>query len=1533
MAGKSRRGRDRKIEKPAPRAPRPPPQREPDRAAHPADGFPIVAIGASAGGLEAATELLHGVSADLGAALVLVQHLDPAHGSILPEILTRTTPIPVRTIEDGMPVRPNAVFVIPPNHGLELTDGKFKLTSRQPAIGRPMPIDQFFRSLAETYATRAVGIVLSGTDSDGALGLQAIKAEGGIAIAQTPDSAKFPDMPRAAISEGPVDFVLAPREIARELAAVSRRIRLRSAAAEAEQPQQREERDGEHLSRIFAILRGETKVDFSLYRGTTIRRRIERRLLLTHVASLEDYVAMLHRNPKEVRALYDDLLITVTAFFREPANYEALATRIFPQILKHKNAETPVRIWVPGCATGEEVYSLAIVLFEALQGIAAPPPIQIFGTDVSDNAIEKARAATYLENAMVNVSPERMRAFFRKVDRGYQVSKRLRDVCVFARQNVASDPPFSNIDLLSCRNLLIYLEPTLQRRVLPLFHYALNPHGYLVLGSAETLGLSSDLFNPIDKSHRIFVKKAAAPHAVDFSAHAAMGGSVSAPERHHVGPPETPMRSPVDIGREADRVVLSRYAPAGVVVNENLEIVQFRGRTGRYLEPSPGFASFQLERMARDGLGLELRRMVDKARRTGERVRRTKMALGRGKGESASVDVEVIPMATHGRPGFFLVLFEERTARKEKTRRIRKEVRKASPAEERINRLEGELAATKEYLQSIIEEQEASSEELKSTNEEILSSNEELQSTNEELETAKEELQSTNEELRTVNDELQNKNLELSDLSNHLVNLFASINIPTVMIGAQGDIRRFTPLAEKLLNLRPSDVGRRIGEVRPNLVGSDLAAIAREVVETVSVREREVQDTDGRWYLLRGRPYRTVDNRIDGAVLLFLDIDPLKRSLEQVSRARFYAEALVESVRESLIVLDPNLSVITANQAFYTTFQTTPLQTDGKSLFELDGWTWAEPLRAPLQAVVEGDERVVNLEVEAELRRLGRRTLVVNSRQIDVPGETRRSVLLGIEDVTERKLAEERTKSSERRYRQIFESAREGIWILNGESGQILEVNPFLVELLGYPVETLTGRKPWELPIYESPEQARRAFEALREKGFAFQPAVRMKRRDGSVVQMEEVTTVYESGSRRLVQSNLRDVSERQALEDELRQAQKMESIGRLGGGLAHDFNNILNIVAAYAGLLDRDIDAEKKKETLAGIQKAVQRGAGVVRQLLTFARRDETSFQPVDVNEVARETAQMASETFPKRIAIELELASDLPKISADPNHIHQALLNLCVNSRDSIADRGKITLSTAVVPGANLRARFPETTSKTYVRASVADTGAGMDGGTRSRIFEPFFTTKGKAEGSGLGLPVVYGIVKNHSGVIDVESNPGKGTTVSLYFPVLAEGAGEGGPKKSRAKTSAASGRESPAAGAKVLVVEDEKMLLESTRALLESGGYRVVTAADGQEAVEAFAREGLDVDLVLLDLDLPRLSGPEAFQKIRAIDGDVRVLVMSGHTGAAGSKPIEGMPRLRKPFTAENLLSAVRKALEPPPVPCKRPVRGAAVPPPPN
>ncbi|HYX20808.1 MAG TPA: PAS domain S-box protein, partial [Thermoanaerobaculia bacterium] len=675
----------------------------------------------------------------------------------------------------------------------------------------------------------------------------------------------------------------------------------------------------------------------------------------------------------------------------------------------------------------------------------------------------------------------------------------------------------------------------------------------------------------------------------------------------------------------------------------------------------------------------------------------------------------------------------------------------------------------------------------------------------------------------------------------------------------EGRLRRFTAQAEKLLNLIPTDMGRRLRDIKPNLKGGDLDDLIHDVVENVQSREREVQDHDGNWYLMRARPYRTMDNRIEGAVVAFFDIDPLKRSLEQVNRARDYAESLVETVREALIVLDESLRVRTANQAFYRIFQTTALQTEGKPLLEIWGLGASAPLVSMLERTARGKEPLQDFEFAFHTEALGWRTFLLNGRRVRLPGEPQPLTLLAVEDVTDRSNAERALRASEAQYRMIFETAREGIWLMDAETGKLLDVNPFLIDLLGYSREELIGRRPWEIGLYEDGETARSRFEAKLAGGFGFEQEVSLGTKSGQTVYVEAITNTYRLGDRLVTQANLRDVTERTKLQDQVRQMQKLDSIGRLAGGVAHDFNNLLNIISAHSTLLAREgLAADKRAESAKSIEKAVERGSAVVKQLLTFARKTDVSFEPTDVNGLVEELAGMLRETFPRQIKVQTKLAENVPPIHADPNQIHQTVLNLAFNARDAMPQGGVLTLGTDAVPGETVRLKFPEASAELYVEVCVSDNGSGMDAATRRRIFEPFFTTKG-AKGQGLGLAVVYGIVNAHRGWIDLESEAGKGTTFRLYFAVsgpAGPGGGDAPPegrRKEARQLTAPRKEKRKAKGRVLLFVEDEEMLLAPVRSMLEENGYEVLTARDGLEAVRCFEQNADRIAAVLLDLGL--------------------------------------------------------------------------------
>lgn len=844
--------------------------------------FPIVGVGASAGGIEALRALLSNLPPDTGMAFVIVQHLDPSHESMLPDILGRSTAMPVKEATDDLMVEPHHVYVIPPGKLLIIESATLRLSPRATPRGPPRPFDHFLRSLAEEMGHKAIGVVLSGTGNDGTLGMEEVKAAGGITFAQD-DTAEQTGMPRSAVAAGCVDLVLSPSEIAREIGRISHHPYVKHPVQTLEAPAAEP-----GIGRVLEVLLHAAGVDFAQYKFNTLQRRITRRMLLHRVDALDDYVSMLESNPAEVEALCADMLIGVTSFFRNPESYEVLKDKVFPELAGNRSRHDPVRVWALGCSTGEEAYSLAMAYSEHAEAAGTRVPMQIFATDLNEAGIDKARAGLYSKSITQDVSPERLRRFFVEIDGSYRISRPIRDMCTFARQNVLSDPPFSRIDLIACRNLLIYLGAELQQKLIPVLHYSLRSPGYLWLGASETIGSYRDLFEPIDAKSRIYVRRG--PPAT---------GSVRAPDSPlFIAPGRTPSVHShesggvkVDPQKEADRVLLAHYAPAAVVVNDDLEILQFRGDASPYLSPAPGRASLNLLRMLREGLLVPVRGAVHRAKREATAVREDGLRV-KSNGGYRHLNVAVLPLIGTALPkGSLLIVFEEAgtQVRDPGSQAPIAHNRGEGGAEEELVRAKQELAATRDYLQSVIEQQEATNEELQSANEEVQSANEELQSVNEELETSKEELESSNEELATVNDELHTRNLELSQSNNDLTNLIGSADMAVVMLDADLHVRRFTPVAEKLLELAATDIGRPLRDVPLRLQRSDLAAMIARAVASGSAEELDVQNLQGRWFALRVRPYRTSENRIDGAVVVLIDMDNARRAAQVLreSEARF----------------------------------------------------------------------------------------------------------------------------------------------------------------------------------------------------------------------------------------------------------------------------------------------------------------------------------------------------------------------------------------------------------------------------------------------------------------------------------------------------------------------------------------------------------------------------------------------------------------------------------------------------------------------
>jgi two-component system CheB/CheR fusion protein len=949
----------------------------------------VVGVGASAGGLEAFSQLLRALPKEPGFAIIFVQHITPTHESALATLLAGETEMKVIQPTEDLPLEANHLYVIPPNKNLVVRDGKLLVRPRPTDRTQYTPVDTLFQSMAKALGADAVGVILSGTASDGVEGLHAIKAAGGTILVQEPDTAKQNGMPLAAMATGKVDLVLTCEEIAEELQRLVKRAPHREAVSGGVTL------EPEHLDQIFSLLKASSGVDFGNYKLPTVQRRILRRLALHKVASVDQYLTQLRENSEEAHQLYQDILIHVTRFFREPESFRALAEVIFPNMLKDRPRETPIRIWVPACSTGEEPYSVAMTLLECLDGHTESVPIQIFATDISETAIEQARAALYPASVVEDLPLERQKRFFTKTDGQYRINKPIRDLCVFARQDLTRDPPFSKLDLVVCRNVLIYLSQAMQSRLIGVFHYALKNTGYLMLGSAETIGAQSELFAIEDKKHRIYRKKQAeTPADVRFSV--PYTRPVAAPAQHEEEP-----RGSSAVQAEVDRLILDRYAPPGVVVNEELRIVQFRGQTGRFLEPAPGDASLNLLKMCREGLLHGLLTALQTAKKKDAPVRREGLRV-KTNGDFLNLAVEVIPLTPTGEGRHYLILFQDVTrAVPLKIAGPQGTQKKSTPDKDNqaeMERLQKELVASREYLQSIIQDLEAANEELQAANEEILSSNEELQSTNEELDTAKEELQSTNEELNTVNEELQGRNEEQTRINSDLINLLNGVQIAIVIVASDLKIRRFTPVAERILNLIPSDIGRPISHIKPNINCPDLERLILNVIDTVEVRQQEVRDAQGRIYSLTIRPYKTVDNRIDGAVLSLYDTDEIRRHEEDAGEAREYAEAVFDTVRQPLLVLDSELRVERVNAAFCSMFQVPKADVKGKLLYELATGQWNLPkLRKLLQEIVPRNTRFENYEVEYDFPGQGMKQLKLSGRLI--LGSTKRPnlVLMAIE--------------------------------------------------------------------------------------------------------------------------------------------------------------------------------------------------------------------------------------------------------------------------------------------------------------------------------------------------------------------------------------------------------------------------------------------------------------------------------------------------------------------------------------------------------
>jgi two-component system CheB/CheR fusion protein len=1304
-------------------------------------GCLITGIGASAGGLAAFQAFLRAMPRKSGIAFVLVPHLAPNHPSLLSEILARVTAMPVREAEKDTEVLPDHVYIIPPNKSLTIAQGRLRLAAPPLSSSPQTAIDDFLVSLAGDQGERGIGIILSGTGNHGAVGLRAIKNAGGLVMVQRPDTAEQDGMPNSAIATGLVDLILAPAEMPAALVRYAQHS-YHQGIPDGMTPDALQE---ESLTRILRLLQLRARSDFRFYRKSMLLRRIQRRMSVTHLEQMADYLRLLEEKPEELTALSKDLLIGVTSFFRNPEAFQVLERQVIPALVESRSSHDPVRVWVIGCASGEEAYSIAMLLFERFATVNVSPALKVFATDIDESGLAVGRRGVYPSAILADVGPDRIRNFFVKLDdQHYQVNTRLRDAVVFATQNIIGDVSFPKMDLLCCRNLLIYLEPDVQEKVIALAHYTLNPDGYLFLGPSESLGPHTDLFRPISKKWRIYQRLA--PTRRDLVEVPIVAGIERQLTRIESEAVSRPSHSVKELMR---RQILEHFTPASVMVNRRLEVLSFLGPAVRFLEFPAGEPTRDLQSLARRGLRTRIRRLAAEAIRTNEPAIDNNARVERD-GELVPCRITVRPVDEPGEASeLLLIVFEERpdsaTAATETAGRT------DEPAG--TLQLERELRTTREDLQNVIREQETSNEELRASNEEMTSINEELQSVNEELETSKEELQSVNEELSTVNSQLNAKVEELNELGDDLTNLLNSTEVATLFLTTDMRIRRFTPAATRYFRLQPSDFGRQLGDITRQLEDDTLDADCRVMVERRASVERQVVTRDGSTLVRRVLPFLASDGRVDGVVVTLSDITAQKRSADAIDDARQYAEAIVATVREALVVIDNQLNVQSANAAFYRMFRLTKEHVGGKPLIELNEGRWDVPrLLAMLREVVTNDSDIEHFEMELDLDEAGPRALLLNARQIRSGRGGAPLVLLAIEDVTQQKRAEELLARNEERVRLALDAANLVTCDLNLATDQITWSGDHISLLQRDPAsfaELLS-----EVIHPADRDEFRRLVGAAVDEEGPIKKELRITRPDSTIrwVVYDGKVIQERSGRASRLVAVMVDTTDRRNLEDSLAEhARQLENVTQRlitiqedeRKSLARELHDqIGQLLAALKIFLDSTLKLSLDPEIL----RRLKEGVPLVAQAMQRVRHLSLDLRPSILDDMGLVPALRSLTTETAKNSGQKIVLKPVPVLGRlDPNleiacfRIAQAALsNAVLHAFASV-----VTLS--------LRAETTE------LVLTVDDDGQGFDQ-------ESVMASNDGA----IGIRSMIERARALNGRIAIRSSPGKGTTLEATFPL---------------------------------------------------------------------------------------------------------------------------------------------------------------------
>jgi two-component system CheB/CheR fusion protein len=1456
--------------------------------------FPIVGLGASAGGLQAVTAFLEAVPPESGMAFVLIHHVDPDHKSLMAELLAKHTAMTVCEAADEMTVKPDHVYVIPPNSYLEIKGGVLRLFRPADRRGSRLPIDRFLKSLAHDRERAAVAVILSGTGSDGSGAIGEIKDKGGIVLVQDPNEAQHDGMPRSAIATGAVDRVVPVAQMPKIIVKYG------------DHPFVKAERSGGALGAkakaalpdIIALLKAYSPVNFDLYKDGTLLRRIERRMALRHLQDPAAYLAVLRETPEEAENLCQDLLISVTSFFRDAEAFEYLDQTILADLARSHRPGQPVRIWVPACATGQEAYSLAMLVIERISELGKDIKVQVFASDLDERALAVAREGVYSDGIEDQVSPERLARFFVREDHSYRVTPELRDAVVFANQNVLADAPFSRLDLISCRNLMIYLTPEAQERVLEMFHFALNEGGILFLGSSETIGSAEPLFGPVSRKHRIYQRLRAvrARHADLPIARRPLAGRTEV----------IPRTMPNEARRLAEisqRVLIESYAPAAVLVDGRTECLYFEGPVDQYIKVPTGEVNRDLLAMVRDGLRAQLSRTIRSADNDGTRV--SGRATVTRNGRRVPVSITVHPVV-EDETRLFLVAFADIADAPDTL---------PEPEGSTELALEQELETTRADLRDTIRDYERTTEELRAVNEEAMSMNEEFQSTNEELETSKEELQSLNEELTTLNTQLQQKIEDERRLSDDLNNLLSSSGIATLFLDRDMNVMRFTPATRTIFNLISKDIGRSFSDITGKVDDPTLLSDAAQVLETLETISVEVKAEGGKWFNRRVGPYCTAEGKVVGIVATFADVTELKTLEVASQKARGFAESIVNTVREPLIVVDASYTTVSVSRSFCDVFRVEESDVVGQKFFEIKNGQWDLPdLRRMLDSVFDKGGAVDSFELALALTDQGSREILLNARRLLIDGaKDNAQVLLAMEDITERNRSRRNLIEREARLSAILEAVPEAIITID-TAGIIKSYSPPSEQLMGYSPHELIGQNVRML--MPEPHRAhhddyiatylKTGVGKIIGKGRDLEA----RHKDGTLVPMHLKVAEIAIGGKPHFLGIMHDMTNEQKRREQLQRAQKMEAIGQLTGGIAHDFNNLLTVVIGNLELLEMRTTDDQVLNLTGEALDAANLGATLTNKLLSFSRSQPLTPEAVDMNALVRTVGPLLQRTLGELIEVKTSLSEKLKPVQADPGQIENALLNMAINARDAMPEGGALMIETSlVVSDADNAAGLADAEPGSYVALSVSDTGVGISPDVIEHVFEPFFTTKDAGRGSGLGLSMVYGFAKQSGGHVTIHSEVGQGTTICLYLP-LAESsvqAAEGRPpvetEMSRSET--------------VLLVEDDPRVRRLTIERLQQLGYKVLSAQNGPEALQVLEQADA-IDLVLSDVVMPGgMSGVDLAGRISVDFPDIKILLTSGYVkdngGAQGGATAKAYPMLRKPYGMDELARALRERLD--------------------